>query len=138
MRDMLHNDVEYRFGAQDALSNDTAIVSEIFDLANREACEILIAISTLSDANATFVVLVEHGESPTLADNEAVPDALLLGNEAGAGFQYDDDEEIRKIGYIGNKRYLRVTVTPTGNTGTGTIGIIAALAGARKLPKSTQ
>ena len=30
-------------------------------------------------------------------------------------FQFDDDGECRKIGYVGSKRYVRVTVTPSGN-----------------------
>lgn len=138
MKDMLHNDVEYRFGAQDALSSDTAIVSEIIDLANREAVEVLILTNTLSDSDATFTVLVEDGEDSALSDNAAVADAFLLGTEAGASFTFAADEDLKKIGYIGNKRYLRVTVTPANNTGTGVIGIIFALAGARKRPHSSQ
>ena len=30
-------------------------------------------------------------------------------------FTFADDVECRKIGYVGHKRYVRVTVTPTGN-----------------------
>ena len=32
-----------------------------------------------------------------------------------AGFQFDDDNELRKIGYVGIKRYVRATITPSGN-----------------------
>ena len=32
-----------------------------------------------------------------------------------ASFTFGDDNETRKIGYIGDKRYVRLTITPTGN-----------------------
>ena len=39
-------------------------------------------------------------------------------DEALAGFQFDDDNECRKIGYTGIKRYLRATIDDgTANTG---------------------
>jgi len=34
--------------------------------------------------------------------------------ETAAGFRYDDDKT-RRIGYIGGKRYVRPTTTPSGN-----------------------
>ena len=38
-----------------------------------------------------------------------------MGTLALAAFQFDDDKECRKIGYVGSKRYTRLTITPTGN-----------------------
>ena len=46
---------------------------------------------------------------------KAVDDAFLTGTETKASFQFDDDNEMRKIGYVGPKRYVRVTITPSGN-----------------------
>ena len=43
--------------------------------------------------------------------------ADLLGTTAGASFTFSDDNKIAKIGYIGSKRYVRLTVTPSNNTG---------------------
>ena len=60
-------------------------------------------------------MLFEDGDAANLSDAAAVADADLLGTEALASFQFDDDNEVRKIGYIGNKRYCRVTITPAGN-----------------------
>jgi hypothetical protein len=30
---------------------------------------------------------------------------------------FGDDNETRKLGYVGNKRYVRLTITPANNTG---------------------
>jgi hypothetical protein len=109
----------------------------IIDTANFDATEFLLQIGANTDADVTFTVLVEDGNAANLSDNAAVADAYLLGTEALAGFQYDDDNETRKIGYIGPKRYVRVTVTPANN-GAGDIFLagVWVQAGARKSPQA--
>lgn len=99
-----------------ARTDNTAIVSAIIDTLGYESCTLVLVTGTNTDANATFAVLVEDGDDATLvADGAAVVDAQLLGTEALAGFTFADDVECRKIGYVGNKRYVRMTVTPSGN-----------------------
>lgn len=105
-----------------ARTDDTPIVSAIIDTRGYGSCELILVTGTNTDADATFAVLVEDGDAANLSDNAAVADAELLGTEALAGFTFADDVETRKIGYIGNKRYVRVTVTPSGN-GAGNIFI---------------
>lgn len=58
----------------------------------------------------------------------AVADADMIGTEALAGFQFDDDNEVRKLGYVGAKRYTRLTITPSGNGGDAPITALAVLA----------
>lgn len=116
MRD-LHNSIypKRAISPQAARTDNTAIVSEVLDMQGYEAAELLINIGANTDVNATFAVLMEHSDVSG-SGYEAVPDAQLLGTEAQAGFTAaDDDNEQRKIGYIGNKRYLRATITPSGN-----------------------
>ena len=83
-------------------------------------------------------MLVEDGNNSALSDNAAVDDAYLLGTEAGAALTQADDGEFRKIGYIGPKRYVRLTLTPSGNAGNIPIAAIAILSGHRVLPQSAQ
>lgn len=118
----LHNNIHPLVGIAPvaARTDDTAIVSTIVDTAGYGSCEFVIVTGTNTDADATFAVLVEDGNNSSLTDNAAVADAQLLGTEALAGFTFADDAETRKIGYVGGKRYVRVTVTPTGN-GAGNI-----------------
>jgi len=98
-----------------ARTDNTAIVSAIIDTRGFESCTLVLMTGTNTDADATFVVLVEDGNASNLSDNAAVADTFLIGTEALAGFDFADDNECRKIGYIGAKRYVRVTVTPANN-----------------------
>src|SRR3972149_3168459 len=95
--------------------DDTAQVGSIVDLAGFHSALIAIAAGTFADAAAAFTVLLEHGDDAALADAAAVPDADLLGTEAGASFTEADHNEPRKLRYIGVKRDIRLTVTPSGN-----------------------
>jgi hypothetical protein len=136
----LFNNIEIRrlISPDEGAGDDTAKVSQIIDLANIGACVFAIATGTLADANATFTVLVEDGNDASLSDNAAVADEFLIGTEALASFTFADDNEVRKIGYIGPKRYVRLTITPANNTGAWDIGAVAVLAHARKRPHSSQ
>lgn len=111
----LHNNIHILRGIspQAARTDNTAIVSQVCDRKGFESVEFLINIGANTDTTVTFAVLFEDSD-----DNNtyaAVADANLLGTEALAGFQFDDDNEVRKIGYTGGKRYQRVTITPATN-----------------------
>jgi hypothetical protein len=96
-----------------AATDNTAIVSEKLDLLGYESAMLALMIGANTDADATFAVLIE--DSPDNTTFTAVSDDYLIGTEALAGFTFADDNETRKIGYVGTHRYLRATVTPTGN-----------------------
>lgn len=98
-----------------ARTDNTAIVSAIIDTKGYGSCVLALVTGTNTDTNATFAVLVEDGNDSGLSDAAAVADIDLNGTEALAGFTYADDVETRKIGYVGPKRYVRMTVTPSGN-----------------------
>lgn len=98
-----------------ARTNNTAIVSAIIDRKGYESLTFGILIGTNTDVDATFAVTMEHGDASNLAGSEAVPAASLIGTLALAGYNFADDAETRKIGYAGDKRYVRLTITPTGN-----------------------
>jgi hypothetical protein len=117
MRD-LHNNIAVKRGIVPAaaVTDNTPIVSAIADTLGNDSAEFLILTGALTDADATFSVLLEDGNDPALADNAPVADDFLLGTEMEASFLFSDDNKVFKIGYRGPKRYLRVTVTPSGNT----------------------
>lgn len=110
-----------------SVADNTAQVSQIIDTQGYKSLVFAIATGSLADADATFVVLVEHGDAANLSDGAAVSDDMLNGTEALAGFQFDDDNECRKIGYRGDKRYVRLTITPANNTSAALIAAIAVL-----------
>lgn len=109
------------------IADNTAAVSEVIDLQGFQALTFVIATGTLADADATFAVLVEDGDQSDLSDAAAVADANLIGTEALAGFNFGHDDVTRKIGYVGHKRYVRLTVTPANNTGNAPIAVVAVL-----------
>lgn len=110
-----------------SVADNTAQVSQIIDLQSAGSLEFVIATGSLADADATFTVLVEHGNDSGLSDAAAVPDAELLGTEAGASFIFSDDDAVRTIGYIGSKRYVRLTITPAANASAALLSVVALL-----------
>ena len=114
MRDIANNlDLKRAISPQAARTDNTAIVSQVADLKGYDGCMLAINIGANTDANATFAVLIEDSDDNSTYG--AVADEYLNGTEALAGFQFDDDNEMRKIGYNGIKRYVRATITPSGN-----------------------
>jgi len=134
MRDLHHGITVKRALSPVSVADNTAQVSQIVDLQGYRACEFVIATGAIADADATFAVLVEHGDAANLSDAAAVPDDDLLGTEAAAGFQFDDDNEVRKIGYRGGKRYVRLTITPSGNAAAALLAAVAILGASGRRP----
>ncbi len=107
MRDFTNNLHPIRAISPVSVADNTAEVGQIIDRQGYDGLTFVIATGSLADVDATFAVLVEEGNDSGLSDAAAVADADLLGTEALAGFQFDDDNETRKIGYLGDKRYVR-------------------------------
>ncbi len=129
MRD-LYNNIEVRRALSPvavALANNDAQVSEIIDMRGWKSMVFCILTGGLVDADAVFTVLIEDGDDSGLSDNTAVADVELLGTEALISFDFADDDDARKIGYRGEKRYVRMTITPTLNTGDAPLAALAIM-----------
>lgn len=139
MRD-LHDNIKFSRAIAPpaaAPTGNTAIVSTILDTNGFGSNEFVLSLGSIADVDATFTILVEDGNVSTLSDNAAVDDAYLLGTEA-PGFLFSDDNKVWKIGYIGPKRYLRVTITPAANSGDFAHSAVWAQGRPRVGPQSTQ
>lgn len=110
-----------------SVADTTAQVGTIVDSLGFNSVTYAIATGSIADADATFTVLLEEGDASNLSDAAAVADADLIGTEALAGFQFDDDNECRKLGYKGIKRYTRLTITPVNNASAALISAVAIL-----------
>lgn len=112
----------------------TPLVGTVIDSLGFESLVYAISLGTLSDADATYTVLLE--ESDVVDDDfAAVADSHMVGTEAEAGFTFDDDGETRKLGYIGNKRFTRLTITPAAaNSGNSPIAAVAILGHPHEAP----
>jgi hypothetical protein len=117
MRDLAnHLDFLQAFPPKAAVTDGTAQVSAIFDRRGFDGAMLAYTVGTLTDADAVWSCLIEDSDDgSTFA---AVADEYLTGTEVLAGFTFGDDNECRKIGYTGIKRYLRATIDDTtANTG---------------------
>lgn len=123
-------DIANNFTLKRALSpvaagtDNTAYVSQILDCRDYAAVMLAIQIGANTDADATFTVLLEESADSGMSGATAVADADMNGTEVLASFQFDDDNECRKLGYVGTKRYIRATITPANN-GAGNIYMAA-------------
>jgi hypothetical protein len=116
MRDMMNQiHLKPAFAPKAAVTDNTAQVSTSCETTGYGSVTLAMITGTLSDADATFAVLIE--DSPDDSTYAAVDDKYLVGTEALAGFTFADDGECRKIGYTGNEKWVRATVTPSANTG---------------------
>ncbi len=134
MKDLMNKIHVLRAISPVSVADNTAQVSQVIDRSGFESLTFAIATGSLADADAIFTVLVEDGDAANLSDATAVADAELLGTEALAGFAFGDDDETRKIGYIGNKRYVRLTVTPVNNAAAAVIAAVAVLGHPQLVP----
>jgi len=135
----LHHALKFKraISPDEGAANNDAKVSQIIDRQGYESLEFVIATGTIGDAGATFTVLVEHADEVGFnVTNEAVADRYLLGTEALASFDQDDDDSVFTIGYIGPKRFVRLTITPANNATAWDIGAIAVLGSPNDAPVS--
>jgi hypothetical protein len=134
MRDTYHNLKFVTAIAPVTIADNTPIVGAIISNAGFQSLTYAIQTGTLADADANFAVLLEHGDVANLSDAVPVPDENLLGTEALAGFTFVDDAVTRKLGYIGDKGFTRLTITPTGNSGSAPVSAMGVLSHANTRP----
>ena len=135
MRDQA-NDLNFSqlFPPKAAVTDNTAQVSNIIDTLGYNSLTLVLDLGTLSDADATFALTLEHGDDSGLSETAAPATTDLIGTLANGSFQFDSDNKCRKIGYIGAKRYVRATVTPSNNTGNLFLAGVAVLGHPKSAP----
>lgn len=110
-----------------SVADNTAQVSQIIDTQGSKSCMFAILLGSLADADATFAVTIDHGDAANLSDAASVPSDMLNGTTALASFIFSDDDKVRKIGYRGDKRYVRLTITPSANASAALLAAVAIL-----------
>lgn len=116
-------------------TDNTALESSIIDVSGWSYLEWEIFTGTIADADTTAVVLVEGSNASDMTGAVAIGDDDLQGLEADAGFQFDDDDEVRKIGVKNLEyQYYQLTITPSNNTGNFPVCAGARLMGSNYEP----
>lgn len=126
MQDLMNSIDVKRVISPVSVADNTAQVGTVVDRRGYDSLTYVIATGSIADADATFTVLLEESDVSG-SGYTAVADADLIGTEVLAAFQFDDDNECRKLGYKGAKRYTRLTITPVNNASAALISAVAVL-----------
>lgn len=126
MKDLMNRIDVKRVISPVSVADNTAQVGTVVDRQGFDGLTYLIATGSIADVDATFTVLLEESDASG-SGFTAVADEDLIGTEVLAGFQFDDDNECRKLGYKGAKRYTRMTITPVNNASAALLSAVAVL-----------
>ena len=106
-----------------AISANGATNGEIIDTLGFGSVEFVIQSGTLTDG--TYTPSLTVGDAANLSDGIAA--TKLLGTIAGATFAATDDDTVKRIGYSGHRRYVRLTITAASVTSGGAMMATAVL-----------
>ena len=127
MRDMLRNKQVVQLGA-DTLSGVTPNASTWVDVRGFDACTIALLTGVVTDAGASagFTGTLQHSDTTAAADAVDCVAADTVDGEISltVTVDTDDDKLIGGLGYVGNRRYVRLNFVGT----TGTDAIVHTLA----------
>lgn len=110
-----------------AITDNTAAASGWIDRQGYQSLSYLIITGAETDADATFAVTLQHADASDQSDAAAVASTDILGTLALASFLFSDDNKCFKLGYVGGKRYTKLTITPSANTGNFFVSAIALM-----------
>lgn len=132
MRDLINNILVKRVLSPVSVADTTAQVGQVIDIQGYDSATFIILTGSIADADATFTVLLEESDASgsgfaAVADGHMLSQTSGTAAETAAAFQFDDDNEVRKLAYVGSKRYLRLTITPVGNASAALIAATAIL-----------
>ncbi len=113
-----------------AITSNTTTAGVEIDTQGYDSVTFLMQSATITDG--IYTPLIEEGD--TSGSLSAVADADLTVTEASVAFVAADDNTVKKIGYLGNKRYVKLSYVSTGVTSGGTLSAIALLGGASQAP----
>lgn len=89
------------------------------------------ALQSAARTDGTYTPLIQETNTSGSGYTD-VADADLIGTEAAAAISAANT--VTKIGYVGNKRYVRLSIVSTSVTSGATVGALAILGGASQAP----
>lgn len=107
-------------GAAGTSSDNTAMVfpsgSTGFDTRDNEAINVILTANTLADADATFATTISESDT-TNGSYTAVASTELSAALSTLNFVFSEDNTAKQLSLKPTKRFVRVTVTPSSNSG---------------------
>lgn len=139
----LHNNIKAirTIAAVAAGVTGVGVVGKVVDRAGYEGVEFIISYGTITATSATITPVVKEGD--VTGTMTSVANADLLGTEAAAGIaagtprtSNSNKNVVKRIGYLGKKRYVSCNVVPTV-TATTPVSVTAILSSPRNAPVAT-
>jgi len=133
MKKDLHSRIKPMFCLNEAVgTTGTGVKGAVIDRKGYNGVEFLITYGAVTTTTGTITIGVLESDSATTGTFTSVADADLLGTEALASLPAATrtdgvgDKVVKRIGYIGKKRYVRITEVPVA-TAAALISITALL-----------
>ncbi len=126
MRD-LHNNIKVVAAIEPRviMAGNATYTSAVIDRDGYESLEFVIQSGALTDG--AYAVTMYDDSDVAMGTEAAVVSPNILGTNALAGFALADDVLAKKIGYVGNKRYVRLKIVQSAATTGGYITAVAVL-----------
>lgn len=116
-----------------AISGNGTTAGNVIDTKGYGALTFLIVGGTLTDG--TYTPLINESDDSGMSGETAVADDFLIGTEAQAALvAATDDNVVKRIGYVGHKRYVTCDVVATSVSSGGNVSVIAVLSDPQDLP----
>tara|TARA_B100001179_G_scaffold225397_1_gene205233 strand:+ start:794 stop:1114 length:321 start_codon:yes stop_codon:yes gene_type:complete len=106
MQELYNSTVTKRALSPIVATDNTALTTQIIDTKDFGGVMFHIATGTLADTDATFAVTAAESDNANMSSPSDVADGNMLGSETLASFQFNDDDEIRKLLITPTKRYV--------------------------------
>lgn len=120
MKDIYNNVAFAKCIAPQFINSNTTVTGTGVDLRGFEGCLFEIGSGAIAGTGSQNVYTPEIQESDSETTGfTAVADADLIGTETAAVHNGGTDNTVKKIGYIGKKRYVRCVLTTTNFTTAG-------------------
>jgi len=123
MRDAVHNEAYQIAIPPKVVTDNTAQVGNWINTAGFNSLSFSIFTGAMT-GTPTFAVTMDEADAADQSDHAAVAAGDILSRVEGvdaettAGNDLAEANAVTKIGYIGNKQYVRISVTPASNTST--------------------
>lgn len=136
MRDLKHNIKVFHSIAPQIIGDATPVVGAVVDRSGYESVTYVINGGAMSLGTGEDVTpLLEESDEADFSPSNPVADEDLIGTEVAATYFDGDDNTVRTIGYVGNRRYTRLTLTGSDNAITSApLSAIAILGHAHDRP----
>jgi len=118
-----------------ALNGTNDLVGEIIDTIEFDSLEFVLLTDAIAVGDLDAQLKLEEGDDAGLSDASDVTDTDdLAGLPADTAIDETDDKVTKKIGYLGNKRFVRATLVVSTNAGTDVMSCLAIQGHAHAAP----